>query len=43
MELEPAAKVSVERLRLDHLNPRLIGSGDYAPDEPIIARLYAAP
>jgi len=42
MELEKATKVSVKRLRLDRLNPRLIGAGDDATDEAIIARLYGA-
>lgn len=40
MELEVTAKVSVERLRLDRMNPRLIGQAEHASDESIIARLY---
>ena len=39
-ELEVTAKVPVERLRLDRMNPRLIGQADRASDESIIARLY---
>ncbi len=42
MELETTAKVPVERLRLDPLNPRLIGGDEKASDEAIIARLYRA-
>ena len=42
MELEKATPVSVKRLRLDRLNPRLIGAGDDATDEAIIARLHGA-
>ena len=42
MELETITKVPVERLRLDRLNPRLIGEGDEATDEAVIARLYRA-
>jgi len=33
-------KVAVERLRLDHRNPRLIGEGEHASEEEMIARLY---
>ena len=40
MELETITKVPVERLRLDRLNPRLVGEGATASDEWIIARLY---
>ena len=40
MELEVTTKVPVERLRLDRLNPRLIGQEKSASDESIIARLY---
>lgn len=40
MELEVTAKVSVERLRLDRMNPRLIGQAEQASEESIIARLY---
>ena len=40
MELEVTAKVSVERLRLDRMNPRLLGQAEHATDESIIARLY---
>ena len=42
MELETTTRVPVERLRLDRLNPRLIGEGDKASDEAIVARLYRA-
>ena len=42
MEPETTTRVPVERLRLDRLNPRLIGEGDDATDEAIIARLYRA-
>ncbi len=35
-------EVPVERLRLDHLNPRLVGGASGASDEAIIARLYRA-
>ena len=40
MELEVTTKVPVEWLRLDRLNPRLIGQEEGASDESIIARLY---
>ena len=40
MELETTTKVSVERLRLDRRNPRLLGQAEDASDESIIARLY---
>ncbi|MYD69407.1 MAG: hypothetical protein F4W89_01485 [Acidobacteria bacterium] len=40
MELETTAKVSVERLRLDRGNPRLVGEATDASDEWIVARLY---
>ena len=40
MELETITKVSVERLRLDRMNPRLVGEGATASDEWIIAQLY---
>lgn len=40
MEMEVTTKVPVERLRLDRMNPRLIGQADDASDESIIARLY---
>ena len=40
MDLETITKVSVERLRLDRMNPRLVGEGATASDEWIIARLY---
>ena len=42
MEPETITKVSVEQLRLDRLNPRLIGGDDNASDEAIVARLYRA-
>ena len=42
MELEATTKVPVDRLRLDRLNPRLIGQAKHASDEAIIARLYRA-
>ena len=42
MEFETITKVAVARLRLDRLNPRLIGEDDGASDEAIIARLYRA-
>ena len=42
MEPETTTRVPVGRLRLDRLNPRLIGEGDEASDEAIIARLYRA-
>ena len=40
MELETIRKVPVEELRLDRMNPRLVGEGATASDEWIIARLY---
>ena len=40
MDLEVTTKVQVERLRLDRMNPRLIGEAENASDEAIIARLY---
>ena len=40
MDLETITKVAVERLRLDRMNPRLVGEGAAASDEWIIARLY---
>lgn len=40
MELERITKVSVDRLRLDRRNPRLIGRAERASEESIIARLY---
>ena len=40
MELEAITKVPVERLRLDRMNPRLVGEGATASDEWIIAQLY---
>lgn len=40
METETTTKVAVERLRLDRLNPRLVGQAPGASDESIIARLY---
>ena len=40
MEFAKSEKVAVERLRLDHQNPRLIGEGENASEEFIIARLY---
>ena len=40
MELEVTTKVKVDRLRLDRMNPRLIGEAEEASDEAIIARLY---
>ena len=40
MEHEKPMKVSVERLRLDRDNPRLVGETANASDESIIARLY---
>ncbi len=40
MELETITRVSVERLRLDRMNPRLVGEGENASDEWIIARLW---
>ena len=42
MEFETITKVAVARLRLDRLNPRLIGEDDRASDEAIVARLYRA-
>ena len=42
MEPETTTRVPVERLRLDWLNPRLIGEDGEASDEAIIARLYRA-
>ena len=42
MEIETITKVAVARLRLDRLNPRLIGEDDRASDEAIVARLYRA-
>ena len=42
MEFETIMKVAVARLRLDRLNPRLIGEDDRASDEAIVARLYRA-
>ena len=39
MELERITKVPVDRLRLDHRNPRLIGRAGRASRESIIARL----
>ena len=42
MEIERTTRVSVERLRLDRRNPRLIGGDEEASDEAIIARLYLA-
>ena len=40
MDLETITKVPVERLRLDRMNPRLVGEGATASDEWIIAQLY---
>lgn len=40
MEFATSEKVEVERLRLDRQNPRLIGEGENASEESIIARLY---
>ena len=40
MELETITRVPVEQLRLDQMNPRLVGEGKNASDEWIIARLY---
>lgn len=42
MEYEMTEKVPVERLRLDHNNPRLLGDTERASDETIIAHLYRA-
>ena len=39
MELETTTKVPVERLRLDRVNPRLVGKAAEASDEWIVARL----
>lgn len=40
MEIETTTKVSVDGLRLDRGNPRLVGEAADASDEWIIARLY---
>ena len=40
IEFEVTSTVPVDRLRLDRLNPRLIGQANNASDESIIARLY---
>lgn len=40
MEFAKSEKVAVERLQLDRQNPRLIGEGENASEEFIIARLY---
>ena len=40
MKLDATTKVSVERLRLDRRNPRLMGGAGRASDESIIARLH---
>lgn len=40
MEHAKSEKVAVERLQLDRKNPRLIGEGENASEEFIIARLY---
>lgn len=40
MEFAKSEKVAVERLQLDHQNPRLIGESENASDEFIIGRLY---
>jgi hypothetical protein len=40
IEFKVTSKVPVDRLRLDRLNPRLIGQANNASDESIIARLY---
>ena len=42
MEFETITKAAVAQLRLDRLNPRLIGEDDRASDEAIVARLYRA-
>ena len=42
MQLEIITKVPVEQLRLDRMNPRLVGEGATASDEWIIAQLYRA-
>ena len=40
MEPETITKVKTELLRLDRLNPRLLGESKHESDEGIIARLY---
>lgn len=40
MDFEVTTKVQVDRLRLDRMNPRLIGEAEHASDEAIVARLY---
>ena len=40
MDLEVTTKVQVDLLRLDRMNPRLVGEAEEASDEAIIARLY---
>jgi len=40
MQPETTEKVPIERLRLDHRNPRLLGDAEHASDEAIVARLY---
>ena len=40
MRFEGPEKVAVERLRLDRQNPRLVGDGENASQEKMIARLY---
>lgn len=40
MEFAQPEKVEVERLRLDRRNPRLVGEGENASEEEMIARLY---
>jgi len=42
MQPETTEKVPIERLRLDHRNPRLLGDAENASDEAIVARLYRA-
>ena len=42
MEPETITKVKTEQLRLDRLNPRLLGESKHESDEAIIARLYRA-
>ena len=42
MKLDATTKVSVERLRLDRRNPRLMGDAGQSSDESIVARLYRA-
>ena len=42
MQPETTAKVPIERLRLDHRNPRLLGNAENASDAAIVARLYRA-